>query len=199
MVRGCNITSFISGMVVSFLPPLMLFVHSVVLSTVPAPTAELFTLLLLEALPAVRRVKLLFCSSRDGATAASFHRCCDRQGPTLTLIRDVANNVFGGYTGVEWVSEHVWLNDPAAFLFTVLNPHGDPPVLFASTADGYSLYCHLLCGPAFGGLWVSGQFDRCGSYIGHGGYVNTSRHSGYTVLTGALCFVPANVETWGLE
>jgi len=78
MARGRHITSFIAGMVASFLPASLLFLDSAVLSAVPSPTLELFTSLLSEALPAVRRCRLLFCSSRDGTTAAAFHRHCDR-------------------------------------------------------------------------------------------------------------------------
>ena len=200
MARGCHITSFIAGMVVSLLPALMLFLDSVVLSTVPSPTLELFTSLLSEALPAVRRCRLLFRSSRDGTTAAAFHSRCDRQGPTLTLIKDTGGKVFGGYAGVEWGSaaNGKWLNDPAAFLFTVVNPHADPPAVLASTANGGSMYCDSSDGPNFGGLYVTGAFDKGYSYIGYN-YVNTSGHSGATVLTGAQAFIPAEVEVWGME
>ena len=106
MARGRHVTSFIAGMAASCLPPLMLFLDSVVLSAVPAPTAELFTSLLSEALPAVRRCRLLFRLGSPGtaATAAAFHSHCDRQGPTLTLIKDTDGNVFGGYAAVEWRS-----------------------------------------------------------------------------------------------
>ena len=201
MARDCHIKSFIAGMAASFLPSVMLFLDSVVLSTVPSPTLELFTSLLSEALPAVRRCRLLFRSSRDGTTAAAFHRHCDRQGPTLTLIKDTGGNVFGGYAAVEWGSaaDCEWLNDPAAFLFTVVNPHADPPALFASKANGYPIYCHSSHGPFFGGdLWVTGEFDKGYSDVGYG-YVNTSGHSGATVLTGACRFIPAEVEVWGME
>ena len=201
MARGCHITSFIAGMVVSCLPPLMLFLDSVVLSTMPSPTLEIFMSLLSEALPAVRRSKLLFCSSRDGATAAAFHSRCDRKGPTLTLIKDTGGNVFGGYAAVEWGSaaDCAWLNDPAAFLFTVVNPHADPPALFASKANGYPIYCHSSHGPFFGcDLWVTGEFDKGYSDVGYN-YANTSGHSGATVLTGACRFTPAEVEVWRLE
>ena len=58
--RGRHVTSFISGLVASFLPPLMLFLGSVVLSAVPVDTLELFMGLLRQALPAVCRSKLLF-------------------------------------------------------------------------------------------------------------------------------------------
>jgi hypothetical protein len=201
MARGCHITSFIAGMVASCLPPLMLFLDSVVLSVVPSPILDVFTSLLSEALPAVRRSKLLFRSSCDGTTAAAFHSRCDRKGPTLTLIKDADGNVFGGYAAVEWGSaaDGTWLNDPAAFLLTVLNPHGDPPALFASKANGRSILCHSLAGPAFGyDLCVLGAFNGGHSDIGRN-YVNATRHSYDTVLTGAMRFIPAEVEVWGME
>ena len=200
--RGSHVTSFISGSVASFLPPLMLFLDSTVLSAVPSHTLELFMGLLREALPAVRRCQLLFRSSRDGASAAAFHHCCDRKGPTLTLIKDTAGNVFGGYAAVEWTSPLYgkWLNDRAAFLFTVVNPHADPPALFASKAIGCSIGWDLSTGPSFGyDLYVSGAVDdQCCSNIGVD-YTNGTRHRGDTVLTGAFHFTPAEVEVWSLE
>ena len=202
MARGCHITSFIAGMVVSCLPPLMLFLDSAVLSAVPSPILDVFTSLLSEALPAVRRCRLLFRSSRDGTTAAAFHRHCDRKGPTLTLIKDTDGNVFGGYAGVEWGGGANWtcLNDPAAFLFTVVNPHADQPALFPSKANGRSIRCDSSAGPDFGNdMYVTGAFDGgCYSHIGRS-YHNGTRHSSTKVLTGAWRFTPAEVEVWGME
>ena len=200
MARGRHITSFIAGMAASFLPSLMLFLDSVVLSAVPSPTLDAFTILLSEALPAVRCSKLLFRSSRDGATAAAFHSRCDDEGPTLTLIKDTDGNVFGGYTAVVWGSYDGWdyLNDRTAFLLTVVNPHADPPALFASKVYGYKFYCTSSCGPVFGDLAVSGAFDKGSSNIGKRSYVNATRHSDDTVLTGAFYFTPVEVEVWGL-
>ena len=199
--KGRHLTSFFGGSVLAFLSNTSLFPDSTVLAAVPLDTLDAFTTLLHHALGYARRFKLLFRSSRDGASAASFHSHCDRKGPTLTLIKDTAGNVFGGYTAVQWRSAAggTWINDPAAFLFTVANPHADPPALFASKANGYSIWCHSSCGPAFGGLRVSGAFDgRCCSFIGYA-YVNTTRHKGDTVLTGAFHFTPAEVEVWGME
>ena len=103
---------------------------------------------------------------------------------------------------MEWSSDDTLRNDPAAFLLTVVNPHADPPALFASTADGFSILCRSSAGPIFGGLYVSGTFNGlCWSDIGRTGYTNGTRHTGRgdTVLTGAWRFTPAEVEVWGLE
>jgi hypothetical protein len=210
--KGPCLTSFLGGGVLAFLPDASsLFPDSTVLDAVPPDTLEAFTSLVRHALgPAQRRFKLLFRSTRDGATAAAFHSRCDAQGPTLTLIKDTAGNVFGGYTSLHWSSPAaddgedgdgwVWRNDPAAFLFAIVNPHGDPPALFPSTANGRSYVGDSSAGPFFGygDLYVTGAFDGdCCTYIGYS-YVNTTRHSGNTVLTGAYKFTPAEVEVWGL-
>jgi len=111
----------------------------------------------------------------------------------VTLIRDTAGNVFGGYTSLDWSSPAadagalgigvVWFNDDAAFLFTVVNPHADPPALFPLKAND---------------LRVTGAFDGYCSSIISWGYINGTRHSRDTVLTGAFYFTPAEVEVWGL-
>jgi hypothetical protein len=205
--KGPRITSFFSGSVLAFLPDAPLFPDSTVLVAVPLATLDAFTPLVVAAVGSGRRFKMLFRSSRDGATAAAFHSRCDAQGPTLTLIRDTAGNVFGGYTSLDWSSPVVgpynggtlWLNDPASFLFTVVNPHADPPALFPSNS-GYAIVCCPRSGPYFNhDLHVGGTFDAacCSSIIGWG-YINSTRHDAITVLTGAHRFTPAEVELWGL-
>ena len=103
---------------------------------------------------------------------------------------------------VEWGSaaDGIRLNDPAAFLFTVLNPRTAPPALFPSKANGRSIWCLSSWGPVFGcDLVVTGAFDeQCWSNISLA-YVNATRHDGDTVLTGAWNFTPAEVEVWRLE
>ena len=93
MARARHVTSFISGMVALLLNQ-MLFPGSIVLSTVPPDTLRLFELLLVAAVPALaagRRFVLIFRSSRDGASAAAFHRCCEVGSfrTHLTLLRSV--------------------------------------------------------------------------------------------------------------
>ena len=106
------------------------------------------------------------------------------------------------------------LNDRAAFLFTVMNPYVDPPALFPSKGDGWSMVSRSTRGPIFGrDLYVTGEFNRhCSSDIGVN-YVNAPRRSGHRAgsrtltpaersghiaLTGARYFTPAEVEVWGM-
>ena len=203
--KGSRLTSFIGGGVLAFLPDASLFPDSTVLDAVPPDTLETFTSLIRHALgPARRRFKLLFRSTRDGATAAAFHSCCDAQGPTLTLIRDTAGNVFGGYTQKNWRCTNIYLgkgvSDPAAFLISIVSPHGTPPVLFPSTGSWASIVCDASYGPWFGaGIGVSGAFDdKCWSGVAGFQYVNPTGRPANEVMTGRKHFKPVVVEVYRL-
>jgi len=41
--------------------------------------------------------KLLYCASRDGWQASTFHEKCDDHGPTITIIRTTEGYIFGGF------------------------------------------------------------------------------------------------------
>jgi len=149
-----------------------------------------------------KRFRLLYRSSRDGASAASFHTACDGQGPTVVLIKSSGGYVFGGYAGVAWSSTNRYHRCPSAFLFTVTNPHGDPITRFMSNGDEYAVRCYSGHGPTFGAgpadLDVSGAFD--GSSFTHfpHSYNDTRGRRGAT-FTGAWKFTPAEVEVWAVE
>ena len=49
-------------------------------------------------------IKLIYRGSRDGWAAKDFHRLCDNQGPTVTLVESSAGRVCGGFTSVSWTS-----------------------------------------------------------------------------------------------
>jgi len=149
--------------------------------------------------------ELLFRSSRDGPSAASFHAACDREGPTVTLIKSSGGYVFGGYAGVPWSSPAGYIGTfhvcPSAFLFTVTNPHGDPITRFMSNGDGHAVRCGDGFGPAFGygsDLFVSGAFnDESYTNFPHS-YIDT-RGRGEVTFAGGRDFTPAEVEVWAVE
>lgn len=231
VLRQHFVSSFTSGSVASFLPgaevrpalpllrnplprlsvglracPAQLFPGSMALAVVPPAALEQLTTLLADVVP--RQWLLRYRSTRDGATAGDFHRLCDGQGPTTVIIRDTDNNVFGGYTAVDWGSRDGIHSDAGALLFTATNPHSDPPALFPCTGNRHSVYCYADCGPCFGDLWVTSQsrlaaaaFDGDSrSHVGcaNRAYHNTSRHHMHAVLTGDAHFTPAEVEAWTL-
>ena len=148
-----------------------------------------------------KRMRLLYRSSRDGASAASFHTACDGQGPTVTLIKSSGGYVFGGYAGVAWSSANGCLACPSAFLFTVTNPHGDPITRFMSNGDDEAVGCYSGYGPTFGSgfdLYVSEAFDG-GSYTSFPRSYTDTRGRGKATFTGAEYFTPAEVEVWAVE
>jgi hypothetical protein len=148
-----------------------------------------------------KRFRMLYRSSRDGASAASFHLLCDDQGPTVTLIKSSGGYVFGGYAGVAWSSTFTWHACPSAFLFTVTNPHGEPITRFMSNGDRGAVECRSWCGPAFGrgnDMWVSGAFDDA-SYTNFPYSYTDTLGRGNATFTGALYFTPAEVEVWTVE
>ncbi|XP_045159993.2 interferon-induced protein 44-like [Mercenaria mercenaria] len=60
---------------------------------------------------------LLYAISRDGCSPESFHRKCDNQGPTVTVIHNQQGSIFGGYTRVSWQNVDQYFQDNTAFLF----------------------------------------------------------------------------------
>ena len=45
---------------------------------------------------------LCWRASLHGWAASTFHSLCNNKGPTVSLMRDTKNNVFGGYTSKSW-------------------------------------------------------------------------------------------------
>ena len=64
-------------------------------------------------------IKLLYRGSRDGWKPFDFHRLCDNQGPTVSLIKSTSGRLAGGFTSVSWTSQSQWQNDAKALVFSV--------------------------------------------------------------------------------
>jgi hypothetical protein len=127
-------------------------------AVVPLPPPALESLIVREYPPLfeefrAKRFNLLWRGSRDGFSAAKFQRRRDDCANTLTLIRDIDGNVFGGFTPVEWENNCWWKGDDSllSFLFTLRNPRSVPPGKFALRAEKKqdAIYCNSGRGPAF--------------------------------------------------
>jgi hypothetical protein len=108
-----------------------------------------------------RPFHLLWRGSRDGFSAVAFHRKCDGHYNTLVIIKDTDGNVFGGFTPVPWCSipdvgqpKAYRKADPSrrSFLFSLKNPHGQPPAKFAlKEGEAHRAVLGMeLWGPIFG-------------------------------------------------
>lgn len=95
---------------------------------------------------------LLYRSSRDGATARDFHRCCDKAAQTVVLCKS-GKSVFGGFCSVPWVTEdgvESYVEAEDTWLFTLSNSHDVPPTRFRCLKPEYAVFCSPEFGPAFG-------------------------------------------------
>mmetsp|Transcript_33950 Transcript_33950/g.70087 ORF Transcript_33950/g.70087 Transcript_33950/m.70087 type:complete len:220 (-) Transcript_33950:50-709(-) len=73
---------------------------------------------------------LIYLASRDGFFNCAFHKKVDLKGPTLTLVSTKEGHIFGGYSSVPWTAGTTGkiLADPAAFLVSVSDGQGRPPI-----------------------------------------------------------------------
>jgi hypothetical protein len=174
--------------------------HSVIVSDFPEIFTELHG----------KRFSLLWRGSRDGFSAHDFHRRCDKHSNTLTLILDADENIFGGFTPVEWESRE-WQGDGrnclkadpslTSFLFTLNNPHNVPARRFALKPEkkDEAIYCASGRGPYFHDIRVS---DNCntnsdsGTYYFGNRYINDTRLDGSTFLTLSTYFQVKEIEVF---
>ena len=63
------------------------------------------------------KFELLYRGSRDGITAADFHRLCDGKSDTISVIKDTKGNVFGGFADKAWGTQPSWVKSEKSFLF----------------------------------------------------------------------------------
>ncbi len=103
--------------------------------------------------------RLLYRSSSDGSNARSFHKYCDKKGPTLILVQahyQGREYIFGGYIDASWDSFNnkghgIWARSTEAFLFSLVNDHQQPCkfTLKPHVVDN-AVFLHAEFGPWFG-------------------------------------------------
>ncbi|KAK8803641.1 hypothetical protein WA158_001335 [Blastocystis sp. Blastoise] len=103
-----------------------------------------------------KKWKLLFRASENHYSASEFHRYCDNQGETVTIIKHIGHyghiNIFGGYTDQSWESKGGYKHYSKEFLFTLSNEHGIPPTKYdySSSNRNRGIYRNINYGPTFG-------------------------------------------------
>ncbi|CAB4427271.1 unnamed protein product [Rhizophagus irregularis] len=81
--------------------------------------------------------KLLYCSSRDGFNAASFHRNCDNKGATIWIAKiQGTTQLIGGYNPLDW--------------------NGNGYVNNNNANANYAIYCMSDRGPQMGNFYCKG-------------------------------------------
>ncbi|XP_022783153.1 uncharacterized protein LOC111323957 isoform X2 [Stylophora pistillata] len=109
---------------------------------------------------------LLYCASVNGKNPGIFHRCCDKKGPTLLVIKS-GEYIFGGYASKSWRSALSvrGIEDSKSFLFTLEGPSGSEPIRINPTPGAHGgIRCYDVIGPCFGtqrhyDLEVRGNFS----------------------------------------
>jgi hypothetical protein len=98
-----------------------------------------------------QKLKLKYRASRDGFGSRFFHLYCDGIANTLTVIKAKSGNIFGGFTEQEWNSDGVWIKDPKAFIFSLINKEVNPFKALCLN-EGIQAICGMPdYGPCFGG------------------------------------------------
>ena len=143
--------------------------------------------------------RLLYRGSRDGLTGEAFHRLCDDQGATLTVVRSKDGYVFGGYASVSWKSSNgTYSADASAFMFTLTNPVNQPAKYMSVANTPHAIYCKPTYGPTFGGgfcLYLFGNGGKPYTSFPSTSYVDTTGR-GYATFTGEYYFEIDEVEVW---
>jgi hypothetical protein len=145
---------------------------------------------------------LIYKGTKDGFTIDDFHRCCDGQGATITVIQTLDNHLFGGYSSVSWNFHQgvkSGVTDRTAFLFTLTNPHGISPTKYIVKSTGENAIVPNAMGPTFG------HYDICiypnsnlnsQSFIKFPSHYSDSTGKGYLTFTGSTNFTTTDIEIY---
>lgn len=142
------------------------------------------------------KFKLIYRASRDGLNSNDFHRLCDGQTKTLTIIKSVDNFIFGGYTSQKWDKKSGFKNYIDEFLFSLTNPR-NLPIKIDGVRNKYAIHCNSKLGPCFGDddLYIKDDFGY--SYLGNSFYMKPSLY-GFK-LTNEYDFAIDEIEVFKIE
>ena len=65
--------------------------------------------------------KLIFRMTEENSKSSDFHKACDKQGPTLVLIKTKSQKTFGGFTPLDWSTTGGGIKDESnqTFIFSL--------------------------------------------------------------------------------
>ena len=153
------------------------------------------------------RPRLLYRASRHGWRCTDFHRLCDKQGATLTVIKCSEGNIFGGYTDQHWdaagrkgkyeASSHEWL-------FVLRCRAGLPPTqMHVEPGHSSAIYQSSDQVVRFGSNHDLAVYDQpnanTNSYYNIGSaFSSPPGESGNTFITGSSSFKAAEIEVYAI-
>ena len=90
----------------------------------------------------------IFDMNINGSSSKDFHNYCDNKGPTLILVKTTQNDIFGGFTPLDWdnESQDKYDIDNQTFIFS-LNLMKKYDMI---NRKEVAISCHYSYGPIFG-------------------------------------------------
>ena len=139
-----------------------------------------------------KHFELIYRGTRDGSESQSFHNKCDNQGPTLCLIKNDKDNIFGGFTSAFWTpGDCKYKSDKNSFLFTLSYIYDISPTKLPNTNLDKNIYYYSKCGFIFGGggighdLCIKDKFlNKDDSYTNIGNAYKDILGKGRSIFTG---------------
>ena len=155
-----------------------------------------------------RKWSLLYRGSRDGFQASDFHSRCDHKPNTLTIVKSLNGNIFGGFTSAQWKSTTSLDINKSAFIFSLVNKENRLLIFEQSSNDDYSICSFKNFGPIFGGAHdfviynSSSTNTNCSSNLGstyiHPDYPFDSQKAD-TILGGSRYFQVLEIEVFQMQ
>ncbi len=118
------------------------------------------------------KFQLLYKGTKDGDTCDIFHKKCDNQGPTISIIESTDGQIFGGYTSKSWdINRKSDISDPDSFLFNI----NIKKKYCVSNNKGLCATSKLICdfgGCSFHELWLDSNYFSKSGYCDNGNGYN---------------------------
>ncbi|GBB93250.1 hypothetical protein RclHR1_02140003 [Rhizophagus clarus] len=96
--------------------------------------------------------KLIYRASRDGTTAKSFHKKCDKKGPTIVVLKiKGSSQIIGGYNPFNWDTSKSYKYTTDSFMFSFTDRRNTKTAKVSYSTGTYSIGCYPTHGPIFGG------------------------------------------------
>ncbi|XP_053383601.1 interferon-induced protein 44-like isoform X3 [Mercenaria mercenaria] len=103
---------------------------------------------------------LRYAITRDGCDPTVFHKKCDNQGPTVTVLYNQQGSVYGGYTSVSWQSmSGIYVRDDKAFLYQLRYNGSDRQNIFHVKIPDRAVIHSSSCAPIFGSSYDLQTFN----------------------------------------
>jgi hypothetical protein len=151
-----------------------------------------------------KKLELLYRGTEHGWKGADFHRMCDNQGPTVTVVQ-VGARLFGAYTSRPWGGAGGYQQAGQVFLFRLTDGTvaGAQPVMLPCSKPAKGVYDKNSYGPTFGGgcdLHIADNATNNSSSCSNAGnsFTLPAGHTGeqQTFLAGSHTFTPSEVEVF---